>query len=460
MLPIDIPAKIIKIIVGVNLIYLYRSWFKTKLAPQALTYYIILDSLKMKENYRSNVDKIIISLITSGTELSSGGIKDIDWNHLFQTARANRLDGIIYDSLDRNGIFESLPEEVRHKFEESYQQTVINTRVYLETAGEIASAFSRAEIDLIILRGPTLGLTLYSRPYLRPYGDLDLLIRKKDLPIAKKTLINLGLISLPGLLPDRYFEKHHLHLSFKDPRRNAIVELHWALDHPYTLYTIDYASLFPKREKASFEDFTIPVLNPEDRLLTLCLHLVKHCPFLSFLLDEDDLPALILKGRWMLWLLDIHLLLTERGKSFRWENILEKAERWGLDKQVAICLSAAFRVFQTPLPAQYQNQDLKIRYSSPERQLYRLQLARLRGDEKNLRLGQFLFGLRTDTIFRPIRALDLVKYLFPPPEYIRGKYQATGISLIIAYPRHIISGIIRLISNLVDLIYYQTLKKW
>ncbi len=103
---------------------------------------------------------------------------------------------------------------------------------------------------------------------------------------------------------------------------------------------------------------------------------------------------------------------------------------------------------------------MKIRYSSPERQLYRLQLARLRGDEKNLRLGQFLFGLRTDTIFRPIRALDLVKYLFPPPEYIRGKYQATGISLIIAYPRHIISGIIRLISNLVDLIYYQTLKKW
>ena len=406
------------------------------------------------------MDNIIISLINPGTEIGSGEINGIDWNRLFRIARDNRLDGIIYDCLDRSGLFEILSEEVRKKFEESYRQTVINTRVYLETAGEIASAFSRAEIDLIILQGPTLGLTFYSRPYLRPYGDLDLLIRKEDLQIAKKILGDLGLISLPGLLPDRYFEKHHLHLSFKDPRRNAIVELHWALDHPYTLYTIDYASLFPRREKASFEDFTIPVLNPEDRLLTLCLHLVKHCPFLSFLLDEDDLPALILKGRWMLWLLDIHLLLTEWGKSFKWEDILEKAERWGLDKQVAICLSAAFRVFQTPLPAQYQNQDLKIRFSSPERQLYRLQLALLRGEEKNRRLGQFLFGLRPDTIFRPIRALDLTRYLFPPPEYIRGKYQATGISLIIAYPRHIISGIIRLISNLVDLIYYQTLKKW
>ena len=413
----------------------------------------------MKENCRSNVDKIIISLITSGTELGSGGIKDIDWNHLFQTARANRLDGIIYDSLDRNGIFESLPEEVRHKFEESYQQTVINTRVYLETAGEIASAFSRAEIDLIILRGPTLGLTLYSRPYLRPYGDLDLLIRKKDLPIAKKTLINLELISLPGLLPDRYFEKHHLHLSFKVPRRNAIVELHWALDHPYTLYTVDYASLFSKREEASFEDFTIPVLNPEDRLLTLCLHLVKHCPFLSFLLDEDDLPALILKGRWMLWLLDIHLLLTEWGKSFRWEDILEKAERWGLDKQVTICLSAAFRVFQTPLPVQYQDRNWTIRSNSLETELYQLQLSRLRGEKRSRRTERFLFGLRTDTIFRPIRALDLLKYLFPPPEYLRRKYQATGISLILAYTRHTISGAIRLTRNLVALIYYRAMKE-
>jgi len=458
VLPIDSPAKIIKIIVGTNLIYLYRSWFKTKLAPQALTYYISLDSLKMKENCRSNVDKIIISLITSGTKLGSGGIKDIDWNHLFQTARANRLDGIIYDSLDRNGLFESLPEEVRKKFEESYQQTVINTRVYLETAGEIASVFSRAEIDLIILRGPTLGLTLYSRPYLRPYGDLDLLIRKEDLQIAKKILGDLGLISLPGLLPDRYFEKHHLHLSFKDPRRNAIVELHWALDHPYTLYTVDYASLFSRGEKASFEGLKIPALSPDDRLITLCLHLVKHCPFLPQLIEEDDLPNLLLKGGWLIWLLDIHLLLAARGESLNWESIRGKAEKWGIDKQVEICLSAAGRIFQTHLPSQYQRQTEKHRISPLEARLYGIQLSRLRGKDRVGRAEQFLFGLRTDTIFRPIRALDLVKYLFPPPEYLRRKYQATGISLILAYPRHTISGAIRLTRNLADLIYYRTIK--
>ena len=413
----------------------------------------------MKENCRSNVDKIIISLITSGTKLVSGGIKDIDWNYLFQTARANRLDGIIYDSLDRNGLFESLPEKARKNFEESYRQTVINTRIYLETAARIYRTFSDRRIELIILRGPALGLTLYSRPYLRPFADLDLLIRKEDLPAAGRILGDLGFVPLPGILPSRYFEKHHLHLSFKDFRRNTIVELHWALDHPYTLYTIDYESLFSDRDEASFEGLKIPALSPDDRLITLCLHLVKHCPFLPQLIEEDDLPTLLLEGGWLIWLLDIHLLLTESGGSFEWEAVQEKAEKWGMDKQAAVCISAAGRVFQTPLPSQYQRSDFKTRINSLEARLYRIQLSRLRGAERGRRTGRFLFGLQIDTIFRPIRALDLVKYLFPPPEYLRRKYQATGISLIIAYPHHTISGSFRLIRNLIDLIYYRTLTK-
>ncbi len=399
-----------------------------------------------------------ISLITPETVLSSGDIKNTDWNRIFQTALANRLDGIIYDSLDRDELFESLPEEVRKKFEESYHRTVINTRVYLEAAAGIYRTFSERGIDLIVLRGPALGLTLYSRPYLRPSGDLDLLIRKEDIPIAKIILGDLGFTPLPGILPARYFEKHHLHLSFKDPERNTIVELHWALDHPYTLYTIDYPALFSERGEASFEDLTVPVLSPADRLITLCLHLVKHCPFLPLLIKENDLPSLLLKGRWILWLLDIHLLLIDSGKSFNWEEVRDKAEKWGIDRQVAVCITAAGLVFQTPLPSQHQNHGFKPGISPLYAQLYRIQLSRLRGGKRCRRTGRFLFGLRSDSIFRPIRALDLARYLFPPPEYIRKKYRATGILLLFAYPQHIISGFIHLTRNLTDLIYYRTLK--
>jgi len=413
----------------------------------------------MKGNCISKADKLIISLISSGTELGSVEINDIDWDQIFRTALANRLDGIIYDSLDRSGIFESLPEKVRKKFEESYRQTVINTRIYLEMAAGIFRAFSSGGIELIVLRGLALGLDFYSRPYLRPFTDLDLLIGKEDIPVAKKILGDFGFVPLPGILPNRYFEKHHLHLSFKDPKRNIIVELHWALDHPYTLYTVDYAELLAGKMKASFEGFTIPVLSPEDRLITLCLHLVKHCPFLHLLNEEDDLSSLLLKGRWLLWLLDIHLLLTATGESLNGESIRGKAEKWGIHKQVAICLSAVGRVFQTHLPFQYQRWTEKHRISTLEARLYGMQLARLRGEKRSGRTGQFLFSLRPDSIFRPIRALDLVKYLFPPPEYLRRKYQTGGISLIIAYPRHTISGAIRLTRNLVALIYYRAMKE-
>jgi len=420
--------------------------------------YITVNFWRMKGNCISKADKLIISLISPGTELGSGEINDINWDQIFRTALANRLNSIIYDSLDRNGLFESLPEKVRKKFEESYRRTVINTRIYLETASGIYRTFSGRRIDLIILRGPALGLTLYPRPYLRPFADLDLLIRKEDIPTAGRILGDLGFVPLPGIFPSRYFEKHHLHLSFKELRRNIIIELHWALDHPYTLPTVDYAGLLAEREKASFEGFTIPVLNPEDRLITLCLHLVKHCPFLHCLIKEDDLPALILKGRWMLWLLDIHILATEKGESLDWLAIGEKTRRWGADYQVAVCLRASGRIFSTPLPERYQKNDLKAGISFLEKKLFGIQLTCLRGEDRVGRAGQFLFGLRTDAIFRPIRVLDLVKYLFPPPKYFRGRYQATGISLILAYTRHTISGIIRLTRNLADFIYYQAMK--
>jgi len=409
----------------------------------------------MKGNCISKADKLFISLISPGTPLGSVEINDIDWNQIFRTALANRLDGIIYDSLDRNSIFDSLPEKIRAQFEESYRRTVINTRIYLETADRIYRAFSNRGIDLIVLRGPALGLTLYSRPYLRPFADLDLLIEKEDITIAKKLLGDIGFGPLPGTLPALYFEKHHLHLSFKDPERNTIVELHWALDHPYTLYTMNYADLLAGEEEASFEGLTIPVLNPEDRLITLCLHLVKHCPFLHLLVKEDDLPTLLLKGGWMLWLLDIHLLLTEHGESFEWESVREKTAKWGMEKQVSVCIQAAGQVFQTTLSSKYQKSTFKTRIRLLEVQLYRIQLARLRGEDSGRQTGRFLFGLRSDTIFRPIRALDLIGYLSPPSDYIRKKYRATGISLIIAYPRHTISGAIRLIRNLAGLIYYR-----
>lgn len=406
-----------------------------------------------------NVDELLISLITPGIDITPGEIKAANWKQIFRTALANRLDGIIYDSLDRNGLFDILPEKIRKRFEESYRQTVTNTQVYLETATRINRTFSGRGIDLIVLRGPALGLTLYSRPYLRPAGDLDLLIRKEDLTVAKNILGDLGFAPLPRILPSRYFEKHHLHLSFKDPGRNTIVELHWALDHPYTLYMIDYESLFAEKGEASFEDLTIPVLSPEDRLITLSLHLVKHSPFLPHLIKEVDLPSLILKGRWVLWLLDIHLLLTGRGEEFDWAAVQKKARRWGIDYQTALCLAAAGRVFQTPLPSQYQGYDFKTGTSQLSAQLYRIQLSRLRGEERGRRTGRFLFGLRPDIIFRPIRALDLAGYLFPPPEYLRKKYRTTGISLLFYYPRHTISGVIHLTRNLIDLIYYQTRKE-
>jgi hypothetical protein len=400
-------------------------------------------------------NNLIIDLTGSETNTCFPSVKDIDWDYILRTARANRLDGFIFDRLARCNRFDALPEQIREGFEGGYHRTVVNTRLALQTAAELARAFSARGVDLLVLRGPALGLTIYPRPYLRPFGDLDLLVLKDDLPAAGELLRENGFEPMAGLLPDRYFEKHHLHLSFTHRERGLVAELHWALDHPYTLFTVNYPALFEGKELASFEGQTIPVLSPEDRLLTLSLHFLKHCPFLSELIREDDSRSLLLRGRWMIWLLDIYRALIYSRREPDWRAIREKAREWNLEYVLSACLDAVEAVYRYRAPLQG---DLRTRRENGgliRTEVYARQLSLLRKNDRPTRFTRLLFGLRSDTIFRPVRLLDAGKYIFPGSAYLKKQYGEQRGRSVFTAARHALRGAARLFDNLVGYLYYR-----
>ena len=233
------------------------------------------------------------------------------------------------------------------------------------------------------------------------------------------------------------------------------MELHWALDHPYTLYTVDYSDLFRGKQAAEFSGILIPVLNPNDRLLILCLHFFKHCPFLPALLREGDFASLLLRGKLMIWLLDIYQVLVSKKEELDWELIQKKAEDWNLEEQVTACLEAVGKVYQLPVPSPWKNHRSRLKMNFLEKKVYELQLSQLRGKEKPGRAARFLFSLRSDTIFRPVRLLDLGKYIFPPLKYIRRRYRTKGVMSLWTYPGHIARAIVQMGNNLIDFLYYR-----
>jgi hypothetical protein len=87
---------------------------------------------------------------------------------------------------------------------------------------------------------------------MRPGGDIDILVRQNEVDACLALLNEQGIGEYwPNLLHDDYFTRHHLHQQRCTPDLNIWFEIHWALDHPYTLLTIDYESIFERAEPSA-----------------------------------------------------------------------------------------------------------------------------------------------------------------------------------------------------------------
>src|SRR5215471_13734388 len=89
----------------------------------------------------------------------------------------------------------------------------------------ILELFATKEISALVVKGPVLAVRAYGDPAVRKYGDLDLLVRQRDIRRATEVLIASGYraaVSLEaidaGRIPGQYL--------FSQPEANLLVELH------------------------------------------------------------------------------------------------------------------------------------------------------------------------------------------------------------------------------------------
>ncbi len=70
----------------------------------------------------------------------------------------------------------------------------LNSSVHVKAAAELNIAFSAAQIDAVFAKGLALALTVYDRPALRPFVDIDVLIEPRSLKGADAVLRKLGYV--------------------------------------------------------------------------------------------------------------------------------------------------------------------------------------------------------------------------------------------------------------------------
>jgi hypothetical protein len=150
----------------------------------------------------------------------------------------------------------------------------------LNRAGEllrVAAALDQASVPAIPYKGPALAQILYRNLGLRDSVDLDILVRKEQVPRARDVLFDLG-YTLPRAISDATFAatlRSNCELALVHPAGH-MVELQWAFTPAYFPFPLDFDALLERRQAVTIGGGTSYTLGAEDLLAALCIHGTKH----------------------------------------------------------------------------------------------------------------------------------------------------------------------------------------
>jgi len=135
--------------------------------------------------------------------------------------------------------------------------------------------FGAAGIEALVIKGPVLSARAYGDPGLRHYGDLDLIVRDKDILRSSELMISQGYepsVPLTAIqakkIPGEYV--------FRQSATKLLVELHTERTFRYHPRPLPVEKLFKRQARVNIDGHEIPALAPEDELMLICIHGAKH----------------------------------------------------------------------------------------------------------------------------------------------------------------------------------------
>ena len=275
---------------------------------------------------------------------------DADADALAALIKRNRLEALMHTL---PGLDDTMPlgSDAAERYRgESFRRMLFGNH-QISQGVAFAAALADAGVPCLCMRGPYTSLDLYGDPGIRPYNDLDLLVPRKQAMAAWQVACDLGYeLFTPGM-PVRYFLRHHLHWQLRQPKQNVICDLHWAVEHPYRLYKIDYDAIFAAAQTVRCEGRTWHEPAPIHHVLLTAIHLRKHVDELwRWSKQPSGLEALVARGE-LLHLLDLALLVQRHGAKLDWDALSETAVTWNACEALAGSLALMQEAFALEIPA-------------------------------------------------------------------------------------------------------------
>lgn len=335
-------------------------------------------------------------------------------NSLCRLARQQGLAPLLYRQLQAANLLSMLPRPGYEQLLEAYAQTAGYNFLAFEAAQAWTAYLAAAGITGIWMKGLPLSLSVYPAADTRPMMDIDVLVPPAD----RTTALRLA-ESITGSRPVMLRPDQAIHAIFPVGQGERVkMELHWSLIAPPASSMAPKLDWFLRRVILLDTEYgPICTLAPEAHLLYLCAHAQ---------LGHGESQFMLVRY------LDIYHLIKAYA-PLDWDEVVDQAVRlrwtYAVERALQVVEDYFGPVISPEIPAQLaarrpddENFSLVLQRQEPGNRWDRL-WARMQGEQKSGRVRM---------------ALAL---LFPPPAYIRWRYQVKGWKVPFYYPYRWFDGL-------------------
>jgi hypothetical protein len=147
-------------------------------------------------------------------------------------------------------------------------------QIFIDQLRRLIDAFRAEDLPCVVLKGPLLAERVHPVPFLKLSHDLDLLVKRSDIPATARLMERLG-FSLSGNLPWSVHQECAHDLQFTGNRQVRTVEVHFALKAgPRVIPAEEFISRAV--DWHSVNGFQCRILSPSDEGFYLIVHAAGH----------------------------------------------------------------------------------------------------------------------------------------------------------------------------------------
>ncbi|MBI1883721.1 MAG: nucleotidyltransferase family protein [Chlamydiae bacterium] len=422
--------------------------------------------LETKESAFSNEHRFMLSLLSgnpSETEQIEWLIhKRLSWLFFTQEALRNNVGPLLWQEISHSSIQDLIPEKAKEILKSDHERTAVSNLLLFQETRKVVQTLQENSIPVLLLKGAFLAPEVYRNIALRPCADTDILIRWEDFSRIKKTLPRLGFSLSPRLMSESFYHRHHFHIPFLKLLKLTTVhiEVHWNLMDKYLLQGLQISEVWRRARPFTFEGLPALTLSPEDELIYLALHILKHGFMNRWIAADQSRFAFLfqaLSENKLIWFMDLKKIL-ESSTVIDWNLLIERTQRWNVSESIRPIFKLLSLLFPSvPFPKSLLRIGQPFRVSR-EREIF---FKMVTSKSNSHWIQKHLLSMNGNLQFRPIRVLDILEYFFLPQKTLIQCYRLRSkFQIFFYYPFHFLKTLCDSISGLVEWAFFRLTQRW